>query len=99
MAPMIPHLDQKFKVSEQFLVLIVPVPYGISMRFYGTLSDYFGRHPIMMLSLSAFTLLTLLRATAQTASQLLLWKFATGLGPVVWSPWPSRYLGLQDCAS
>ena len=82
-APMIPHLALEFGISEQFIGLIVPaymVPYGISTLFYGVLSDYLGRRRIMILSLSAFLLLTLLTATARTATQILFWRFATGLG-------------------
>jgi predicted MFS family arabinose efflux permease len=82
-APMIPHLALEFGVSEQFIGLIVPVymvPYGILTLFYGVLSDYLGRRRIMILSLSAFLMLTLLTATARTATQILFWRFATGLG-------------------
>ncbi len=82
-APMIPRLALEFGVSEQFIGLIIPaymVPYGVSTLFYGMLSDRLGRRRIMILSLSAFLLLTLLTATAQTAAQMLVWRFAAGLG-------------------
>jgi predicted MFS family arabinose efflux permease len=82
-APMIPRLAMEFGVSKQFIGLIIPaymVPYGVSTLFFGLLSDRFGRQRIMILSLSFFLLLTLLTATAQTAGQMLAWRFSAGLG-------------------
>jgi predicted MFS family arabinose efflux permease len=82
-APLIPHLSVAFGVSEQLIGLIVPtymIPYGLSTLFYGLLSDRLGRRHIIYLSLSAFTVLTLLTATAHSAQQMLVWRFLTGLG-------------------
>ncbi len=82
-APLIPHLAAAFGTSEQTLGLAVPaylIPYGISTLFYGILSDRLGRRRIMLMSLAAFTVLTALTATAQTAQQLIIWRFITGIG-------------------
>jgi predicted MFS family arabinose efflux permease len=82
-APMIPRLAVVFGVSPQAVGLIVPaylIPYGVSTLFYGLLSDWIGRKRIMFASLFAFALLTALTATAHSASQLLFWRLATGLG-------------------
>ncbi len=82
-APLIPGLSHSFQVSEQFIGLMVPaymIPYGLSTLFYGLLSDRLGRRRIMLGSLAAFILLTLVTATARTASQLLWWRLLTGLG-------------------
>jgi len=82
-APMIPHLAREFNITEQRIGLVIPaymVPYGLSTLFYGLLSDRFGRHRVMTLSLSAFFLLTILTATAQSAAQLLFWRLGTGIG-------------------
>jgi len=82
-APLIPHLSDVFGVSSQTIGLIVPaymIPYGVSTLFYGLLSDRLGRRRIMLASLLAFILLTALTATAQSASQMILWRLLTGLG-------------------
>jgi len=82
-APLIPRLSEIFGVSSQRIGLIVPaymIPYGVSTLFYGLFSDRLGRWRIMRISLVAFLVLTALTATAQTASQMILWRTATGLG-------------------
>lgn len=82
-APLIPRLSEAFGVSAQQIGLIVPaylIPYGVSTLFYGLLSDRMGRRRILLASLLAFGVLTALTATAQSASQLLLWRLLTGLG-------------------
>jgi len=82
-APLIPRLATAFAVSEQMIGFIVPaymIPYGVSILVYGLLSDRLGRRRIMLTSLLAFVGLTALTATAQSASQLVLWRLATGVG-------------------
>lgn len=82
-APLIPQLAHKFGSSEQFIGLMVPaymIPYGLSTLFFGLLSDRLGRRRIMYFSLTAFIVLTVLTATAQSATQFLLWRLLTGLG-------------------
>jgi predicted MFS family arabinose efflux permease len=82
-APLIPRLSELFGVASQRIGLIVPaymIPYGVSTLFYGLFSDRFGRWRIIRFSFVAFLVLTALTATAQTASQMILWRIATGLG-------------------
>src|SRR5437870_5342417 len=82
-AQLIPRLSTVFGVSGQAIGLIVPaymIPYGVSTLFYGLLSDRLGRRRIMLASLLTFIALTALTATAQSASQLILWRLVTGLG-------------------
>jgi len=82
-APLIPRLSAVFGVSGQTIGLIVPaymIPYGVSTLVYGLLSDRLGRRRIMLASLLAFVGLTALTATAQSASQIILWRLMTGLG-------------------
>jgi len=82
-APLIPRLSAVFHISAQTIGLIVPaymVPYGVSILFYGLLSDRIGRRRIMLASLLAFILLTAATATAQSASQLISWRPLTGIG-------------------
>jgi predicted MFS family arabinose efflux permease len=82
-APLIPRLSAVFGVSGQTIGLIVPaymIPYGVSTLLEGLLSDRLGRRRIMLASLLAFVVLTALTATAQSASQLILWRLMTSLG-------------------
>jgi len=81
--PLIPRLSLTFEVSPQTIGLIIPaymIPYGVAALFYNVLSDRFGRRRIMLASLAAFVILTTLTATAQSASQLTVWRLVTGLG-------------------
>ena len=82
-APLIPRLSVAFNASAQMVGLAVPaylIPYGVSTLVYGFLSARIGRRRIMLASLTAFVVLTAVTATAQTTSQLILWRFLTGLG-------------------
>lgn len=82
-APLIPHLATEFQVSEERIGLIIPaymIPYGLATLFYGVLADRIGRKRVLLGSLMAFMILTALTATAQTETQLILWRLATGLG-------------------
>ena len=82
-APLIPRLAAAFSVSQERIGLIVPaymVPYGIATLFYGLLADRIGRRRVFLASLTAFSVLTGLTATAQNETQLVLWRLATGLG-------------------
>ena len=82
-APLLPRLAEVFQVPEQQIGLIVPaymIAYGISTLIYGLLSDRLGRGRIIRFSLLAFIILTVLTATAQSASQMIIWRLLTGLG-------------------
>ena len=82
-APLIPRLSAVFGTSSQIVGITIPaymLPYGLSTLFYGLLSDRVGRWRVMRFSLIAFVVLTALTETAHTASQLVVWRFLTGLG-------------------
>ena len=82
-APLIPGLSAVFGVPDQTVGLAVPaylIPYGVSTLFYGLLSDRIGRRRILLASLVGLIVLTGLTATAQSATQLILWRLLTGLG-------------------
>jgi MFS family permease len=82
-APLIPRLSVAFNASAQRVGLAVPaylIPYGVSTLVYGFLSDRIGRRRIMLASLAAFVVLTAVTGSARTTSQLILWRFLTGLG-------------------
>lgn len=82
-APLIPRLAEIFDVSAQEIGFIVPaymLAYALAALFYGVLSDRFGRWPVIQVSMVVFILCTALTATAQTATQMSLWRLLTGLG-------------------
>lgn len=82
-APIIPSLSERFAVSPQDIGLIVPaylIPYGAATLVYGLLSDRFGLWRIMAGSLAAFSILTLLTATAHSVEALVFWRGLTGVG-------------------
>jgi predicted MFS family arabinose efflux permease len=82
-APIIPLLSKTLHASEQFTGLIVPaylIPYGVSTLIYGVLADRIGIHRVMMVSLAAFSALSILTATAQTVEQIMIFRMATGIG-------------------
>ncbi|MCA1994277.1 MAG: MFS transporter, partial [Coleofasciculus sp. S288] len=82
-APLIPRLSEIFQVPEQEIGLIVPaymLAYALAALFYGLLSDRFGRWPVIRASLFIFVLFTALTATAQSATQMVVWRLLTGLG-------------------
>jgi predicted MFS family arabinose efflux permease len=82
-APLIPFLTEALSASEQIVGLAVPaylIPYGIASLIYGVLSDYIGRRQIMITSLIAFAVLTMMTASIQSSFQLLLLRSLTGLG-------------------
>ncbi len=82
-APIIPALSKVFGTSIETVGLIVPaylIPYGISTLAYGVLADRIGIHRVMFASLAAFSVLTMLTATAQSIEQLAMWRLLTGIG-------------------
>lgn len=82
-APLIPRLADFFNVSVQEIGFIVPVymlAYALMALFYGILSDRFGRWSIIRISLIIFVVCTGLTATAQTDSQMVIWRLLTGIG-------------------
>lgn len=82
-APLIPRLAAVLGTTPQAVGLAVPaylIPYGVATLAYGVLADRVGRRRLMLASLAAFVVLVPLTATARTASDLVLWRVATGLG-------------------
>ena len=78
-APIIPALSNAFGTSVQTVGLIVPaylIPYGIATLAYGILADRLGIHRVMFVSLTAFSALTILTATAQSIEQLALLRIS-----------------------
>jgi MFS family permease len=64
-APIVPFFSKLFGAPLQTVGLIVPaylVPYGVSTLFYGPLADRSGLRRVMLTSLTAFSLLSMLTA-------------------------------------
>ena len=82
-APLIPRLAAVFDVSVQTMGLAVPaylIAYGVATLVYGPLSDRLGRRPVIIVSLTAFVLLTMLTSLANSSTELTMLRLATGLG-------------------
>lgn len=82
-APIIPTLSLRMHAPVETVGLIVPaylIPYGIATLAYGLLADRVGIHRVMFASLGAFSILTILTATAHSIDQLALWRLLTGIG-------------------
>jgi predicted MFS family arabinose efflux permease len=95
-APLIPTLSGDFGTSPQRIGLVVPaymVAYGVATLVYGLGSDRWGRRRLMVGSLSAFVVFTAGTATAQTATQLIVWRLATGSGAAAVIPLALSLIG------
>lgn len=82
-APLIPRLAVVFGAPVGSVGLAVPaylIPYGLATLGYGLLADRVGRRRLMLAALAAVVLLVPLTATARSASELVAWRVATGLG-------------------
>lgn len=97
-APLIPRLSRVFQAPEQLTGLAVPgymIPYGIGTLAFGLLSDRVGRRRLMLGSLLAFGALTVATATAQSATQFIAWRVATGLGAAGVVPLALAFIGAE----
>lgn len=82
-APIIPRLAVEFGVSPTTIGYVVPaylIPYGAATLAYGLIGDRFGLWRVMVLSLAAFALLTMLTATSRSVETIVLWRALTGFG-------------------
>ena len=97
-APLIPRLSRIFEVPEQTIGLAVPsymIAYGVATLMFGLLSDRLGRRNLMLGSLLTFGVLTVATATAQTATQFILWRLVTGLGAAGVVPLALAFIGAE----
>ncbi len=82
-APVLPALARDLHTTPDLIGLAVPaylVPYGAMVLLWGPLSDRWGRRPVILTSLAAFTVLTATTALATTAPWFILLRLATALG-------------------
>ena len=82
-APLIPRLAAALRAPLETAGLVVPaylIPYGVATLVYGPLADRIGRRRVMLASLAAFVVLVPLTATSRSATELVGWRVATGVG-------------------
>jgi predicted MFS family arabinose efflux permease len=82
-APTVSFFSKLFDAPLRTVGLIVPaylVPYGVSTLFYGLLADRLGLRRMMLTSLMALSLLSMLTALSGSIGQLTFWRLLTGFG-------------------
>jgi DHA1 family bicyclomycin/chloramphenicol resistance-like MFS transporter len=80
--PSIPAIGREFKVGPlavQQTLSVFLFAFAFMMLFYGTLSDSFGRRPVIMIALAVYTLASLGAAFAPSFGALLVFRTLQGL--------------------
>jgi DHA1 family bicyclomycin/chloramphenicol resistance-like MFS transporter len=80
--PSFPAIERDFAITTMELQQTLSaylLPFAFMTLFHGTLSDSFGRRPVILVSLVVFALAALGCALAQSFNQLLLWRAVQGL--------------------
>lgn len=80
--PLLPTLAREFQLSAlqaSYAFTITSLTLGLSLLFYGALSDAYGRRPLMLLSLGGVVMTTFSMACVETYSGLLLTRALLGL--------------------
>ncbi|MHB8206395.1 MFS transporter [Mucilaginibacter sp.] len=97
-APLLPHLSVIFHVSVRHTSFIEPsylLGYGSVTLVYASLSDRYGRFPIILFSLCCFIALTFFTSLVQSADQMILLRLLTGLGAGGIAPTTIGWIGDQ----
>ncbi len=86
--PALPALTESFAAPmthAQLTLSALLLAFGISQLVWGPLSDRFGRRPILLWGLSAYTLAAIASTLAPTINQLISWRVVQGasMGAVV----------------
>ncbi len=79
--PALPALTEGFGASmaqAQLTLTALLLSFGISQLFWGPLSDRFGRRPILLWGLAAYTLAAVGSALAPTMATLIIWRTVQG---------------------
>jgi DHA1 family bicyclomycin/chloramphenicol resistance-like MFS transporter len=85
-APSLPHLPGYFGATPESVKLTVSLnvlAYALATLIHGPLSERFGRRPVLLWGLAAFTIFSLLCGLAQTIEQLLAARVLQGLSAAV----------------
>jgi DHA1 family bicyclomycin/chloramphenicol resistance-like MFS transporter len=82
MLPALPEIGRALQVAEENQVQLVITAYllgfGFAQIFYGPLSDRFGRRPVLLTSLVAYTIFSLIAAFAVTLDQMVVARALQG---------------------
>ena len=85
-APSLPHLPDLFGTTPESVKLTVSLnvlAYALATLVHGPLSERFGRRPVLLWGIAAFTLFSLLCALSQTIGQLITVRVFQGLAAAV----------------
>src|ERR1700748_692482 len=80
--PLLPYLQRLYHTSEivvSFTVSATILAVALTAPFIGLLAESIGRKKVIVPSLYALTVPTLLAATSQNLHQLIFWRFMQGL--------------------
>jgi predicted MFS family arabinose efflux permease len=80
-APILPRLAEVFDTDVGVVGLSVPaylVPYGVVTLVWGPAADRFGRRPVILIALAAFSVLTAATLTSTSASWFIAWRLGAG---------------------
>ncbi|SFF86122.1 MFS transporter [Neptunomonas qingdaonensis] len=80
--PLLPTFVQTFQITELqagWSFTITTLTLGISLLFYGPLSDAYGRKSLMLMSMTGVVLTTFMLSQTQSYSMLLFWRGLQGL--------------------
>nr|MCH9673814.1 Bcr/CflA family efflux MFS transporter [Gammaproteobacteria bacterium] len=84
--PSLPHMPEYFGTSAQAAKLTISLnllAFGFAQLVFGPLSDRFGRRPVFLCGLVAFTLTSVACALAQTIEQLIVFRVLQGVAASV----------------
>ncbi|RJF90487.1 multidrug effflux MFS transporter [Sphingomonas cavernae] len=104
MLPALPAIGEAFAVDtdnhRQYVISAFMVGFGVAQVFVGTLSDRFGRRPVLLTALAAYTLFSIAAAFAPSYEMLLIARMlqgasAAGGRTLVVSIVRDRYVGRQ----
>ena len=84
MLPALPKIGQALNVADpndaQLVIGVYFIGFGISQLFFGSLSDAFGRRPILLGGLAFYVLTMLAAGWTESFTALLVLRFAQGIG-------------------
>jgi len=104
MLPALPAIGHEFAVASsnhrQFVIAAFMIGFGVSQFFIGTLSDRFGRKPVLLIALGFYAVFSIACALSTSFEWLIVWRLAQGASAaggrvLVTSIVRDRYVGRQ----
>jgi len=81
--PAIPTIAKNWNIGTNFVsysLILWFVSFALCLLAFGTISDKFGRKPVLLAGLSIFVIASFLCATAMNIQQLITWRILQGVG-------------------